>query len=574
MLLSGRMRRLLLGALAAVLVAPAAARAADPIMALADVPVGAKCTGLTVVRGTAISSFQVEVLDVIDRDRPDVATILVRVSGPLVDATGIGPGFSGSPILCPDAAGVQRNIGAISGGIGEYGGAVGLATPIERILSDPVLPPASASRSAVAGARSLAGPLTLAGARPSVAAMFARAARRAGHPLIASPASPRSVAHPPQPLVPGAAVAVGLTSGDVNVGSIGTVAYADAGNVWLFGHQLDGAGRRSLFLQDATIHTVVNNPVAAPDLSTYKLGSPGNDLGTVTSDTVNAVAGRLGALPASFPVRVTARDLDTGRVLGRSLRIADEGDVGNPAGPSILGLAGATAVAEAAVGVLGGAPARQSADMCVAITLRELRRPLRFCEHYAVTGNGPNALSGALAVDVAKAAEVIDEYPFGVLHPTNVEIGVRLRRGVRQAFLVDASGPSRARRGQRIALRLRLRRTGTGVRFTRTIRVRIPAGVSTGSHTIKLAGTDADEGVVPDDDSELTFLFEEDNTTDAPPQSVAEVRRRIEGLERFDGVTATLGGTEIEHYRDARLRISGDASVTVQIRSSRRKGRS
>ncbi len=571
MLLSSRMRRLILGALAAVLVAPAPARAADPIMALGDVRAGARCSGLTVVRGTAISSFQVEVLEVIDRGRPDVATILVRVSGPLVDATGIGPGFSGSPILCPDAAGVQRNIGAISAGIGEYGGAVGLATPIERILSDPVLPPSSAGRSAVAGARSLEGPLTLSGVRPSVAAMFARAARKTGHPLVASPASPRSVAHPPQPLVPGAAASVGMTSGDVGVGSIGTVAYADAGNVWLFGHPLDGAGRRSLFLQDATIHTVVNNPVGAPDLSTYKLGSPGNDLGTVTSDTINAVAGRLGGLPRSYPLRVTARDLDTGRVVSRNSRIADEGDVGSPAGPSILGLAGASSVAEAAARALGGAPARQTAEMCVAIALRELKRPARFCQHYAVAGGGANALSGALAVDVAKGAEVIDEYRFGVLHPTSVEVGVRVRRGLRQAVLVGASGPRRARPGQRIALRLRLRRTLTGVRFTRTIRVRVPGGIVPGRRTIRLQGTDADEGVTPEDDSELTFLFEEENSSEPPPESVAEVHARIEALERFDGVTARIGPAELKRYRDPKLRISGDASVAVQIRRARRR---
>ena len=43
--------------------------------------------------------------------------------------------------------------------------------------------------------------------------------------------------------------------------------------MWLFGHSLDGAGRRSLFLEDAYIQTVINNPVGAPELSTYKLGS-------------------------------------------------------------------------------------------------------------------------------------------------------------------------------------------------------------------------------------------------------------------------------------------------------------
>ena len=137
------MRRLLLAALAAALVAPASASAADPIMPLGDVQAGMRCTGLTVVRGTAITSFDVEMLDVIDRQRPEVARILVRVSGPAVDADGLGPGFSGSPIYCPGADGVARNIGAISDGIGEYGGKVGLATPIEPILAEPVQPPSS-----------------------------------------------------------------------------------------------------------------------------------------------------------------------------------------------------------------------------------------------------------------------------------------------------------------------------------------------------------------------------------------------------------------------------------------------
>ena len=99
-------------------------------------------------------------LDVIDRQRPEVARILVRVSGPAVDATGIGPGFSGSPVYCPGADGVARNVGAISAGIGQYGGKVGLATPIEQILAEPVQPPSSATR------RSRARPSSAAAASP------------------------------------------------------------------------------------------------------------------------------------------------------------------------------------------------------------------------------------------------------------------------------------------------------------------------------------------------------------------------------------------------------------------------
>ena len=70
----------------------------------------------------------------------------MQVSGPAVDATGVGPGFSGSPIYCPDAAGVSRNIGAISQSVNEYGGKIVLATSIEAILGTPVDVPARPGR--------------------------------------------------------------------------------------------------------------------------------------------------------------------------------------------------------------------------------------------------------------------------------------------------------------------------------------------------------------------------------------------------------------------------------------------
>ena len=94
------------------------------------------------IQGTTISSFDVQVLDVAGGEASGVGNILVQVSGPAVDATGIGPGFSGSPIYCADAAGVSRNIGAISQSVNEYGGKVALATSIEAILGTPVDVPA------------------------------------------------------------------------------------------------------------------------------------------------------------------------------------------------------------------------------------------------------------------------------------------------------------------------------------------------------------------------------------------------------------------------------------------------
>ena len=565
MLLSARMRRLLLAALAAAIVAPVAAHAAEPIMPLAEVQAGARCTGLTVVRGTEVSSFDVEVLDVIGAERPQTARILVRASGPAVDATGLGPGFSGSPVLCPGADGSRRTIGAISETIGEFGGLTVLATPIEAILAQPPDPPAALP--VIAGARSLAAPLTIAGLRPSLAASFARAARKAGRVLISSPAAGR-VAFAPQLLVPGSAAVAAVTSGDISIGVLGTVAYVDGPTVWIFGHALDTAGRRSLFLQDAFVHTVIDNPIAVPDVSTYKLGSAGNEIGTITSDGPSAVVGRLGAPPPSFPLRVTARDLRTGRVTSSLTRIADEGDVGQPTGISPLGLAGSAAVAEAAGAILAGAPARQSGDVCVKVTLRELRRPLRFCNAYAVDGEVPNALAGAAAADMTAAVAVLDGYRFGTLHPTSVEVGLRARAGVDQAFISGATAASRVRRGRALLVRLHLRRTRTGVRSTRTIRVRVPLDTPRGTRTLRLVGTPADTGGNPEDPGDLSIVFEEqDAGDDAGPQSLAEVRAAFAALGRFDGVTATFAGAvKRAVHRDPRLCITGEARVRVTVR--------
>ena len=63
----------------------------------------------------------------------------------LVDDTGVGPGFSGSPITCPGADGTPRIIGAITETIGAYGGKTVLVTPIQAILGESVDPPQAAA---------------------------------------------------------------------------------------------------------------------------------------------------------------------------------------------------------------------------------------------------------------------------------------------------------------------------------------------------------------------------------------------------------------------------------------------
>src|SRR3954447_21189327 len=311
----------------ACLATAAPSRAADPIMPLSQVKKGMKCTGRSVVQGTEISTFDVEVLDVVSGDPgAKQPLILVRASGPAVDATGIAEGFSGSPVICPDDDGVQRFAGAIAFASGDYGGHVALATPIESVLGLPVDPPKSTRRNAKAArrARPLAMPLAVAGLSAPVAAGFRRLATRAHRRLSTAPFAPITSAFPPQQIRPGASLAVGLASGDLTAGAVGTVTYVDGDKVWGFGHPFDAVGRRDLLLKDAYVYAVAGNPVGTGDAVSAKIAAPGHDLGTLTADGPNGVAGRLGALPPRTLVRMLVRDGDTQHQEGVTTQVADE----------------------------------------------------------------------------------------------------------------------------------------------------------------------------------------------------------------------------------------------------------
>lgn len=563
-----------LAAAVATLGLPATAPAADPVMPLDQVRPGMRCNGFSVVRGTTISAFDVEVVDVVRGEAVEGnARILVRVSGEAVDATGLGPGFSGSPVLCPGADGVHANIGAISETVGEYGGKLGLVTPIDQILAEPVDPPGAtpAPGPAPAGTRSLAGPLTFSGLSEPVAAALRRAGRAKGRLITTAPARPRA-AFGPVPLVPGAAMAVGIAGGDLNAGAIGTVAYVDGDRVWGLGHEVDGTGRRGLMLQDAYVYTVVNNPQGTQDASTYKLASAGSVLGTLTNDAPAGVVGRLGAMPRGYDLRIGTKDLDTGKVRIHQTRLTDERQLGEPSGGSALSTVGPVALAQAAYEALRGSPPQQSGTMCVRVHLRGRTKPLRFCNRY-IGGGGPQSAGAPMVADLAEAAGILDSFRLGDLVIDRVGVDLHVRRDLRQAYLRSARAVSKVRRGRTARIRLTARKVRGGT-VHRTVRVRIPRSLRRGPHELVLTGRPADPGGGLDELGEVLELTlgDEEPDDDPGPTTVGELADRFRGLHRYDGITArfvTPSGRRTPSRRvveDPQLRFSGTARVLLNVR--------
>jgi hypothetical protein len=577
------MRSLVAAATVAALLVPAtAASAGDPVMPLGEVQSGMQCTGYSVVRGTDVASFGVEVVDVVDARATGTATrILVRVFGPAVDETGVGPGFSGSPIYCPDAQGTQRSIGAISESVGEWGGKVALATPIEAVLGNPVdAPRAKPGGTVVARARPLAAPLTVTGLSTRLGNALQRAAAKQGRVVLAAPAGPLG-SFPPQTLRPGSAFAVGYASGDIAASAIGTVTYTDGDRVWGFGHMLDGVGARSLLLQDAYVYRVINNPLALVDLpGTYKYAAAGHDLGTLTNDALAAAVGRVGVLPATVPVRVAATDLDSGAQRTVATNVADEAAVDQPAGGSNLSLVAPLAVAQAAGTVLGGSPARLTGRACFALAFAQAPEPVRFCNRYVTDAPDPlgagNVVAGAASADLAEALALVDSFKAGTVRVTGVDVDIRIGRGQRQAYLRGVRLPRRGRAGTKVSATLALQHV-RGRRERRKVRLRLPSDLRPGKRRVIFTGVDVDAAA-----GDLFEFIELDFGFDGTggslgPRSVRRLLERIDRLGRYDGVSARRPSGDPDDfdpgepsYRDPNLRISGRAVATIRIE---RRGR-
>src|SRR3954452_12350371 len=360
--------------------------------------------------------------------------------------------------------------------------------------------PSARMRAALASARPMVAPLTVSGLSSPVAQQLEAAAAKAGRTVLAAPAGPLG-SFPVQTLRPGSAVAVGYSTGDVRTSAGGTVVYVEGDKVWLFGHSLDGVGRRALLLQDAYVFQVINNPLqVGTAASTYKLAASGHDLGTVSSDGLNAVAGRTGVLPHTVPIHVIARDLDGNALTTVDTAAADEAVVDLPSGGSWTSFVAPLAVAQAAAGVLGSSPSRLTGDMCARITLAQLAKPLHFCNRYVFTAAGQaedgtteNAVISGAANDLGGALATIDAYTGKPPTVTGVNVLLKMRRGADQAFMRSVALPRRARPGQTVRARVKLQIVRGGT-LTRTYKVRIPANARRGTRHLRFIGQDADQG--------------------------------------------------------------------------------
>jgi len=220
-----------------------AAAAYTATMPVADLAPGMKGYGLTVFSGVEPEPFDVEVLAVSPRGASPGSMILIRASGPNMEAAGgVAEGMSGSPVYIDD-----KLIGAIAYVFPGSDHFVAGVTPIADMLR--MLEYSDSRAASAAGWFGSADPFGQPGALDS-------APRAAGATMYVSGASPRALESlsaavaprgikvmpasaslggaaraavaPKYRLAPGAMVAMQLATGDIEVSVYGSVTYVTA----------------------------------------------------------------------------------------------------------------------------------------------------------------------------------------------------------------------------------------------------------------------------------------------------------------------------------------------------------
>lgn len=336
---------LLVAALSFVSLDLSARQAPPRLMPLAEVKPGMVGIARTVFEGAELSEFKAHIIGVLrNAQGPKRDLILARLEGGPLAKTGVAAGMSGSPVYVDG-----RLIGAVAYSIGDFPTeAVAGITPIEEMkdatavmtrrsgeaarIELPITPeslaaamrqsyqrlapfatraadvsvlglPAAEGAQLATMLRPIATPLVMSGFEPEAVQLLSSIFSGAGFRPVAGGLGGRATAAELAalngPLREGDAIGVSLVSGDVDMGATGTVTHIDGDKVYGFGHPFFNMGPAQLPMTRAYVYAML------PSLmSSFKISTMGDVIGTMKQDRATAIAGTLGPGPATIPMTV------------------------------------------------------------------------------------------------------------------------------------------------------------------------------------------------------------------------------------------------------------------------------
>ena len=316
--------------------------ATSPLMPVSEIKPGMEGVGRTVFAGSDLQDFKVHILGVLRNIQgPKRDLILARLEGAGLAESGVAQGMSGSPVYIDG-----RLIGAVSYSIGSFSKEpIAGITPIAEMKDATVQPrraaatqarlelpvsfeqmtsaltaayarlapfterpadvqsiglPAASGSQIGAMLRPIATPLSMSGFEPATVDMISGVFRNTGFVPMVTGGSGDQAQASTAPLREGDAIGVSLVGGDLEMGATGTVTHIDGDRVYAFGHPFYNLGPAEFPLTRAYVYTVL------PSLMTsFKISTLGETIGTLQQDRATAIAGTLGTKPRLIPMKVT-----------------------------------------------------------------------------------------------------------------------------------------------------------------------------------------------------------------------------------------------------------------------------
>ncbi|MCA9751132.1 MAG: hypothetical protein KC591_02995 [Gemmatimonadetes bacterium] len=509
--------------------------AAPDLLPLDEVRPGAVAQVRTVLSGTRIEEFDVEILSVVRSTGPGQDLIVAKGIGDRIAHLGVAQGMSGSPVyqdgrlvgalsstwpflrepilgITPaeqmareaDWSFAREAHGAVTpGGLGpgspgsraarDLAARLGLPDPMGS-TAGAVSPGEAVPASAARKFESIGAPLMLAGLDPRLSDLAAERFAPFGFTVAEGGTGRTSTGGA---IEPGATIGVRLAGGDVDMTAIGTVTWVDDDRVYAWGHPFFQIGDVEFPLVNGTIHTVVPS-----DMISFKLGSGGDVVGVCTSDRRSGISGRLGPAPPRIDFDVVLRQRGDERKWHYEI-------VRHPElAPQLVGMTAANSLL-----AREGTQGEQTIRFRQRLELADGRSAT-----LATTFTGNETLSDLVDL-LGAATKVLLSNPFEKIEIARIDAEIDAEPGTRATFLTElAVDRERVRPGESVRGTYVLR-DWRGEETRHRFEIPLPANARPGRYLLLAA------------DAQNTEKYESERSPrDFAPRSVDELLTRIDRL--------------------------------------------
>lgn len=460
---------------------------AQQIFPFSDVKKGLEGYALTAGAGNVIQKFPIKVEEILAEQGQGFAYILIRASGPFIDASGgIAAGMSGSPVYFSD-----KLAGAISAGFPEADHKLGLVTPIEVMqraspkattnslirqygLDQPILTGTTDSGlprlEKFGQAVPLFAPLLISGLSGRAGAKLTSILKARGIETISAPMQTRATGSAPDrpyKLEPGAAVSAQVITGDLIVGAIGTVTSIENKTILAFGHPFLGDARARYAAAPAYVNAIVPSG-SIPFKIAENISKP---FGAFTTDKPYGIGGTVGADANFIPFEIGFKNGNLNRTTRVSLAPV-EGFLG-----ALTEIASLSALES---GLEGSGPGSASITWTLSFTDRD---PITVRDRVA-DGDDIGSLA---AFRSALVVALISENPFRTPGLKSVKIGFEISPFALTRLVRVEPETKTVKAGQVIGLNVRLQ-PYRAAPVVRRIAVKIPEGTPEGPFELTVRG--------------------------------------------------------------------------------------